>query len=71
MSKWLLWTSLIASLILIGNFAVLRLYGDTLQSTNLFIVRGTVFYPLSVLNLITGIILFIFSVYHLVKKIGF
>ena len=45
----------IAGLILIGNFIILRLYGDTLQSTHLFIVRGTVFYPVSWLNLIAGI----------------
>ena len=50
----LLW---IIALILIGNFVVLRLYGDTLQSTHLFIVRGTVFYPLSWLNLIAGVAL--------------
>ncbi len=48
----LLW---IIAVVLIGNFVVLRLYGDTLQSTHLFIVRGTVFYPLSWLNLIAGI----------------
>ncbi|MBI2287662.1 MAG: hypothetical protein HYU83_01520 [Chloroflexi bacterium] len=52
--RWLLW---VISLILIGNFIMLRIYGDTLRSTHLFIVRGTVFYPFSWLNLIAGIIL--------------
>jgi hypothetical protein len=51
---WLLW---IAGLILIGNFAVLMMYGDTLRSTHLFIVRSTVFYPLAWLNLVSGILL--------------
>ena len=52
--RWVLWAS---SLVLIGNFIVLRMYGDTLRSTHLFIVRGTVFYPLAWLNLILGILL--------------
>lgn len=51
------WVLCVASLILIGNFAVLRIYGDTLRSTHLFIVRGTVFYPLAWLNLIAGLLL--------------
>jgi hypothetical protein len=54
--RWFLW---ICGLVLIGNFVILRLYGDTLQSTNLFIVRGTVFYPYSWLNLIGGVTLII------------
>ncbi len=52
--RWALW---LGGVILIGNFAVLRLYGDALQSTHLFIVRSTVFYPLAWLNLITGVLL--------------
>jgi hypothetical protein len=32
-------------------------YGDTLRSTHLFIVRGTVFYPIAFLNLVAGIVL--------------
>jgi hypothetical protein len=52
--RWLLW---IIGLVLIGNFAALMMYGDTLRSTHLFIVRGTVFYPVAYLNLILGIIL--------------
>jgi len=52
--SWVLW---IIGLILIGNFVVLTAYGDTLRSTHLFIVRGTVFYPLAWLNLISGILL--------------
>jgi len=52
--RCVLWVS---SLVLIGNFIVLRMYGDTLRSTHLFIVRGTVFHPLAWLNLILGILL--------------
>ena len=52
--RWVLWAS---SLILIGNFVVLRMYGDTLRSTHLFVVRGTVFYPLAWLNLVAGILM--------------
>jgi len=53
-SRWLLW---IIGVILIGNFAVLMRYGDTLRSTHLFIVRSIVFYPLAWLNLISGVFL--------------
>ncbi|MFC2006618.1 hypothetical protein ACFLUQ_00400 [Chloroflexota bacterium] len=52
--KWVLW---IGSLILIGNFIILRMYGDTLRSTHLFIVRSTIFYPVAWLNLIFGILI--------------
>jgi hypothetical protein len=45
----------IVALVLIGNFVILRVYGNTLQSTHLFVVRSTVFYPVSWLNLILGI----------------
>jgi len=55
---------LVIALVLIGNFVILRLYGDTLQSTHLFIVRGTVFYPISFLNLILGILLITFLVWE-------
>ncbi|PPD58482.1 hypothetical protein [Dehalogenimonas etheniformans] len=47
----------IVAMVLIGNFIILRLYGDTLQSSNLFIVRGTVFYPFAFLNGILGVAL--------------
>jgi len=55
---------LVIALVLIGNFVILRLYGDTLQSTHLFIVRGTVFYPIAFLNLILGILLIAFLVWE-------
>lgn len=61
----LLW---LIALVLIVNFVVLRLYGNTLQSTNLFIVRGTVFYPVAYLNLILGILLIIFLIWELVDR---
>jgi hypothetical protein len=57
MTGKLLWVPLISGLVLIANFVVLMKYGDTLQSTHLFIVRGTVFYPLAWLNLIFGVLL--------------
>jgi len=55
---------LVIAFVLIGNFVILRLYGDTLQSTHLFIVRGTVFYPIALLNLILGILLITFLVWE-------
>jgi hypothetical protein len=65
--RWLLEAS---GLILIGNFIVLRIYGDALRSTHLFIVRGTVFYPLAWLNLIVGIFLVLLPVWDWVRKKG-
>lgn len=51
--------SLVSGLVLIGNFFALMRYGDAFQSTHLFIVRSTVFYPLARLSklylLATGI----------------
>ena len=52
---------LVVGLVLIANFVVLMLYGDTLQSTHLFIVRGTVFYPVAFVNLILGIIMLLYT----------
>lgn len=63
--RWLLW---LGGLVLIGNFVVLRAYGDTLQSTHLFIVRGTVFYPLAWLNLIVGLGIIALLVRELITK---
>jgi hypothetical protein len=59
---------LVAGLVLIGNFIILRLYGDTLQSTHLFVVRGTVFYPVAFLNLALGVIALILFVISLVRR---
>ena len=56
-SKILRFLLLVNGLILIGNFIILSIYGDTLRSTHLFIVRSTVFYPFAWFNLIVGIIL--------------
>jgi hypothetical protein len=49
------WIFSLAGILLIGNFFVLRAYGDTLRSTHLFIARGTVFYPVAWLNLVAGV----------------
>ena len=68
MSKILWYLLLVNGLILIGNFIVLRIYGDALRSTHLFIVRSTVFYPFAWLNLIVGIILILILVWELVNK---
>lgn len=51
---------LLVGLVLIGNFAVLIIYGDTLQNTHLFIVRNTVFYPIAWLNLISGVLMLVY-----------
>ena len=58
----------IAAVVLIGNFVILRIYGDTLMSTHLFIVRGTVFYPYAWLNLIMGIAIISILVWELFTK---
>jgi len=68
LSKILWYLLLVNGLILIGNFIVLRIYGDALRSTHLFIVRSTVFYPFAWLNLIVGIILILILVWELVNK---
>ena len=57
MIKLLYWVLWVIALILVSNFAVLMVYGDALRSTHLFIVRGTVFYPLAWLNLVFGVLL--------------
>lgn len=67
MIKLLYWTLWVISLVLIANFAVLMIYGDTLQSTHLFIVRGTVFYPLAYLNLIAGIFLMALLIWRAIQ----
>jgi hypothetical protein len=59
---------LVAGLVLIGNFIILRLYGDTLQSTHLFVVRGTVFYPVAFLNLALGVILLFLLVLSVIRQ---
>ncbi|MDD4923763.1 MAG: hypothetical protein PHF74_02865 [Dehalococcoidales bacterium] len=51
---------LVIGLVLIANFVVLMIYGDTLQSTHLFIVRGIVFYPIAFVNLILGITMILY-----------
>jgi hypothetical protein len=57
MKAWLSWLTLVGGLVLIGDFGVLMRYGYALRSTNLFIARGLVFYPLAWLNLLAGIVL--------------
>ena len=52
---------LLIGLVLIANFVVLMMYGDTLQSTHLFIVRGTVFYPIAFINLILGLSMILYT----------
>jgi hypothetical protein len=63
--RWLLW---ICGVVLIINFAILMAYGNTLRSTHLFIVRGTIFYPAAYLNLILGILLVVLLVWDIVRK---
>ena len=65
------WVMLLVALVLIGDFAILRQYGDALQSTNLFIVRSTVFYPVAWLNLIAGMSLVVVVLWEwLIRKRG-
>ena len=59
MSKKLVWGAIAGAVVLIGNFYVLMRYGYALRSTNLFIARGLVFYPLAWLNLLAGTFLLI------------
>ena len=63
-----LWVPWVCGLILIGNFVVLRMYGDTLRSTHLFIVRGTVFYPVAWLNLVLGVLLLSLLAWESIRK---
>jgi uncharacterized membrane protein len=63
--RWLLW---IIGVVLIGNFAALMIYGDTLRSTHLFVVRGTVFYPVAYLNLILGVVLIAILVWSTIAR---
>ena len=64
MSKGMDWFITICAVILIGNFAVLMVYGYALRSTNLFIARSTVFYPLAWLNLAAGAFLLSVVLWH-------
>jgi len=68
MRTWLRWLTLVGGLVLIGDFAVLMTYGYALRSTNLFIARGTVFYPLAWLNLVAGIMLLAIFVLDLLRR---
>jgi len=63
--QWVFW---VAGVLLIGNFFILRAYGDTLQSTHLFVVRGTVFYPVAYLNLAAGVLVLAVLVWQLVRR---
>jgi hypothetical protein len=62
---WLFWA---IAIVLMGNFALMMLYGDTLRSTHLFIVRSTVFYPVALLNLALGLALIIFLIMEMFHK---
>ncbi len=64
MKRWPGWLALIGGLVLIGDFAVLMNYGYALRSTNLFIARSTVFYPLAWVNLIAGVALLVVSAFY-------
>jgi len=63
--RWVFW---LAGLLLIGNFFVLMAYGDTLRSTHLFVVRGTVFYPVAYLNLAAGVLVLAVLVWRTVRR---
>ena len=68
MKAWLRWITLVGALVLIGDFAVLMRYGYALRSTNLFIARGLVFYPLAWLNLLAGVTLVTVLAFSLFRR---
>ncbi len=68
MSKGLTWIAILGSLLLCGNFFVLMTYGYALRSTNLFIARSLVFYPLAWLNLLAGTALLLAAVLDRVRR---
>lgn len=68
MNKWLHRILWVIAIILIANFAILMIYGDTLRSTHLFIVRGTVFYPVAWINLIFGLALIFILIWRKVHE---
>ena len=55
MTNKLTWLIVLCALLLVADFLVLMTYGYALRSTNLFIARSTVFYPLAWINLILGL----------------
>jgi hypothetical protein len=57
-NRVLRWVVGMGGMVLVGNFYVLMRYGYAIRSTNLFITRGLVFYPLAWLNLLAGIAMF-------------
>ncbi len=63
--RWVFW---LAGLLLIGNFVLLMAYGDALRSTHLFVVRGTVFYPVAYLNLAAGVLVLAVLIWQLVRR---
>jgi len=70
MARYLQGLLLAVGLLLIGNFAMLIAYGDTLQSTHLFIVRSTVFYPLAGVNLVAGVALISYLIWRWFRSKG-
>ena len=50
----LLW---VVGLFLVINYFVIRAYGDVIRSSHLFVASPAVFYPLSFVNLLLGILL--------------
>lgn len=61
---------LLCGLVLTGNFVILAMYGDTLRSTHLFIVTGTVFYPFAYANLTLGVLVLGSLIYNWFRKKG-
>lgn len=57
----------LAAIILIGNSAVIRIYGDVIRSSHLFIASPLVFYPLATLNLIAGLSIILMTAWQFWK----
>jgi hypothetical protein len=68
MKKRFPWLEILGGLALVGDFIVLMNYGYALRSTNLFIARSTVFYPLAWLNLVLGVALLAYAVMIVIRS---
>jgi hypothetical protein len=62
------WVILTAAMVMLVNYTVLRIYGDAIRSTNVFIARATVFYPLSWIDLLTAAALIGVFIWRVIRR---